>query len=446
MEAYQRGPWSDMVFHLHPFGIAEANAAATGFPLLPDYGDEGELFIGLDGLRPPETLSLLFQMAEGSANADVDHPQVRWSVLDQGGWVDLPGEAVLQDGTRGLINSGIITLALPEAAPDARLPIGPYWLRASVAVGASAVCDTVAIHLQAALASRELVDASADLTPLPPKTIKALFAPVAGIAAVRQPYASFGGRPAEDPHGFYASSSERLRHKQRAVTPWDYERLVLRRFPEIYKVKCLPATSNETATTARDPLGLVRLIVIPDTRGKSLFDPFEPKASSALLADIAGYLAPLLPGSARLSVENANYVQVRIRVGVRFADPNNPALWKQRLNDDLNRFLSPWAFDDGADIVIGRRIYASSIVNFIDQRPYVDYVAGIKLFSSDDGQTFTLAPPGGPDGDSVGSERPDAVLVAARQHEIDLIADEIFPADQFKGINYMKVDLDFIVG
>jgi hypothetical protein len=447
MEAYQQGALSDMVFHLHPFGIAEASAAPDGFPLLPDYGDEGELFIGLDTLRPPETLSLLFQMAEGSANADVDHPQVRWSVLDQDGWVDLPGEAILQDGTRGLINSGIITLTLPEAVPDARLPIGPYWLRASVAVGASAVCDTVAIDAQAALAGRELVDASgADLTPLPPKTIKTLFAPVVGIAAVRQPYASFGGRPAEDPHGFYASASERLRHKQRAVTPWDYERLVLRRFPEVYKVKCLPATSNETATTARDALGLVRLIVIPDIRGKSLFDPFEPKASSALLADIADYLAPLLSGSARLSVENADYVQVRIRVGVRFADPNNPALWKQRLNDDLNRFLSPWAFEEGADIVIGRRIYASSIINFIDRRPYVDYVAGIKLFSSDDGETFTLAPPGGPDGDSVGSERPDAVLVAARQHEIDLIADEIFPADQFKGINYMKVDLDFIVG
>ncbi|CCD92148.1 conserved hypothetical protein [Bradyrhizobium sp. ORS 375] len=447
MEAYEQGPATDMLFHLHPFGIAEASAAASGFPLLPDYGNEGELLIGLDGLRPPETLSLLFQMAEGSANVDVEHSQPRWSVLDQNGWVDLPGEAVLQDGTRGLINSGIITFALPQATPDARLPLGPYWLRASVPLGAGAVCDSIAIHPQAALATRELADAGAvDLTPLPPKTIKALFAPLPGVAAVRQPYASFGGRPAEDPAGFYASASERLRHKQRAVTAWDYERLVLRRFPEIYKVKCLPATSNEAAMDRRDALGLVRLIVIPNIRGKSLFDPFEPKASSALLADIAGFLAPLLPGSARLSVENARYVQVRIRVGVRFVDQSNPALWKQRLNDDLNRFLSPWAFDDGADIMIGRRIFASSIVNFIDQRDYVDYVAGIKLFSSEDGETFTLATPGGPDGDSVGSERPDAVLVAARRHEIDLIADEIYPADQFKGINYMKVELDFIIG
>ncbi len=108
--------------------------------------------------------------------------------------------------------------------------------------------------------------------------------------------------------------------------------------------------------------------------------------------------------------------------------------------------MSPWAYDEGADIVIGRRIYASSIVNFIDQRPYVDYVAGIKLFSSEDGQTFVLAPAGGADGDSIGSDRPEAVLVAARRHEIDLIAGEIYAQDVFKGVNYMKIELDFVVG
>jgi len=186
--------------------------------------------------------------------------------------------------------------------------------------------------------------------------------------------------------------------------------------------------------------------VVPDIRGKSLFDPFTPKASAALLADIADYLKPLLPGSARLEVDNARYVPVRIRVGVRFSDPNNPVFYKQKLNDELNRYLSPWAYDEGADIVIGRRIYAGSIINFIDQRPYVDYVAGIKLFSSEDGTSFAPATPDPDEGDSIGSDRPDAVLVAARQHQIDLIVDDIYAADQFKGINYMKIELDFVVG
>jgi Baseplate J-like protein len=449
MEAYQPGPTTDMVFHLHPFGVTEARAAADGFPFLPDYSNEGELLIGIAGFQPPENLSLLFQMADGSGNPDAENQPVSWSVLDTEGWVTLPAEAILEDATHGLINSGIATFALPPATPDPRLPSGLYWLRAAVPSGAAAVCDTVAIHTQAVSATREVTAGAApDPVRLPAFTIKAPVAPIVGVAAVRQPYNSFGGRQAQQDDSFYAAASERLRHKQRAVTPWDYERLVLRRFPEVYKVKCISASLADAPPRTRDSdnLGMVGMIVVPDIRGKSLFDPFEPKASAALLADIASYMTPLLPGSARLRVQNARYVQVRIRVGVRFSDQNNPVFYRQQLNDELNRYLSPWAYDEGADIVIGRRIYAGSIIDFIEQRSYVDYVAGIKLFSSDDGQTFTLAPAGGPDGDGVGSDWPDAVLVAARQHQIDLIRDEIFAADEFKGVNYMKIELDFVVG
>ena len=449
MEAYQPGPATDMVFHIHPFGVAEVQAATDGVSFLPDYGNEGELLIGLASLQPPQTVSLLFQLADGSANPDAESQPVTWSVLDASGWIALGGESILHDGTRGLINSGIASFALPAAAPDRRLPTGFYWLRAAVPTGAAGVCDTVAIHAQAVTVVRELAAGVApDPMPLPALTIKAAVTPIPGVAAIRQPYSSFGGRQAERDDSFYTAASERLRHKQRAVTSWDYERLVLRRFPEVYKVKCMSASLADAPDGTRDSdnLGLVRLIVVPDIRGKSLFDPFTPKASAALLADIADYLKPLLPGSARLEVDNARYVPVRIRVGVRFSDPNNPVFYKQKLNDELNRYLSPWAYDEGADIVIGRRIYAGSIINFIDQRPYVDYVAGIKLFSSEDGTNFAPATPDPDEGDSIGSDRPDAVLVAARQHQIDLIVDDIYAADQFKGINYMKIELDFVVG
>jgi YD repeat-containing protein len=56
------------------------------------------------------------------------------------------------------------------------------------------------------------------------------------------PYDSFGGRVAEDDSTFYTRVSERLRHKDRAITLFDYERLVLEEFPEIYKVRCLNHT------------------------------------------------------------------------------------------------------------------------------------------------------------------------------------------------------------
>ena len=117
------------------------------------------------------------------------------------------------------------------------------------------------------------------------------------------------------------------------------------------------------------------------------------------------------------------------------------------MNDELNRFLSPWAYEEGAEIEIGGRIYANVIINFLEERSYVDYVANITLFSSEDhGKTFRPVLPSADEGYWVQTDRPDGILVAAQQHEIDLIAGAGYEEQVFTGINYMKIDLDFIVG
>ena len=46
----------------------------------------------------------------------------------------------------------------------------------------------------------------------------------------------------------------------------------------------------------------------------------------------------------------------------------------------------------------------------------------------------------------VAALHPDEVLVAARSHDIDLIPEGEYQQASFVGINYMKVELDFIVG
>jgi hypothetical protein len=226
--------------------------------------------------------------------------------------------------------------------------------------------------------------------------------------------------------------SERLRHRQRALSAWDHERLVLDRFPEIYKAKCIPASP--------DRLGEVVIIVIPDIRNLMPSDPFEPKAPSKLLSDVEQYLAAKTPAFASVKARNAHYVSVRVRLAVRFIGQGNEAYYIRTLNDELNRFLSPWAYEDGADIAIGGKIYANSIADFADRRPYVDYVAGIELFRSDDGEHFMPA-----GGVVVDGGRHDAVLVAARTHTIDVIHDAVFDESQMRGIGFMKVELDFIV-
>ncbi len=437
------GVAQDRVFHVHPFGPAEvqADGALRGAPWLPPYDAEGELYIGLRGVSAPQNLSLLLQVAEGSANPDLAPGPVQWSVLSGNRWLSLHDGSLLDDATRGLINTGVVEFALKPVQPNTLLPDDLYWLRAALPRACDGICDMVAIHPQAVLAVFDDAGNAPDhlSTPLPADSIKHPQSPIPGIARLRQPYTSFGGRAAEADAGFNLRVSERLRHKRRALTAWDYERLVLERFPQVYKVKCLPA---DPLAHPRDP-GRIVLVVIPDIRKRLPFNPFEPKLPADQVRDIEVFLQDKVPPFVTVEVRNAVYVPVKVRCSVRFMPGRDEGYCRQQLADELNRFLSPWAYDEGADIVIGGSVYANSIINFIDRREYVDFIAGFKLFIGADDRGV---PDTGGGGYHASADRPDAVLVAARRHQFDLIADADYRIEAFTGIDYMMVELDFSVG
>ncbi len=437
----------DELYHLHPFGYSAIgrDGGATAVHLIPRYDNEGELYIGLRGARPPQTVSLLFQMAEGSADPDLEPATVQWSYASGGQWLTLDDGSVLHDSTRGLISSGVVELRLAEAAPATLLPGDRYWLRAAVADHSASVADTVAIRAQAVSATFVDDDNAPDhyTVPLPAESITKPLMPVSGVAGVQQPYTSRGGRPAEERDRVATRVSERLRHKGRALTVWDYEHLVLEQFPELFKVKCIPATD-----AAADLPGRVDIVVVPDIRNTLPFNSFEPKASAELLARIHEFVSARAPGPAAIDVKNAHFRAVKVRCGVRFTGTGNVEFYKKLLTDDLDRFLSPWAWDEGADIVIGSRIYATSLVNFLDRRPYVDFVADLRLFFSDDGSRFheVPQPKKGTQGYHVEAGRPDAILRAANHHDIVTISKDGYRAELLTGIGFMKVELDLQVG
>jgi hypothetical protein len=443
MAAYIPGSEIDAIFHIQPFGYNEIipDPGSHLSPFLPAYHDEGTLYIGIAGIgAPKQQVSLLFQLADGTANPDLAIAPVHWDYLSDDRWHSLDNGHVLRDTTRDLINSGIIVFELPAARPGTLLPSDLYWIRATVPYNSQSICDMVTIRAQAVTATFVDHDNAPNhlSRPLPAGSITELADPLPAITSIEQPFTSVGGMMPEQDAQFYTRISERLRHKDRALTLWDYERLVLEQFPEIYKVKCLPPTPDNP--------GEITVIVIPNIRDKLPFNPFEPKAPANLIASIEGYLQGCIPAVAAVKVKNAHYVAVKVRFAVRLRPGYNEGFYRQLLNEELNHFLAPWAYDEGADIVIGSRIYANTIINFIEERPYVDYVAEIKLFTSEDGHTFRLTLPQGAEGYWVEAARPDSVLVAARQHEIDMIVEDRFVETSFRGINYMKIELDFIVG
>jgi hypothetical protein len=433
----------DYLYHIEPFGYRNLPAnKAKVYSFLPLFENEGELFIGIKDLVPPQNLSLLFQMAPGSADPDVEQEPIYWSYLDRNQWKTLEKGQLLGDTTNGLLNSGIIKFSLAPVEPSTLLPAGFYWIRAAIAKNSRSAADTVAIKAQAVSATSEDHGNAPDhlSQSLPAESIHGLVESVPQVKAIHQPYSSYGGKSPEQAGKFYTRVSERLRHKDRALTSWDYEHMVLEAFPGIYKVKCLPVGSSEDPHLS----DVVQVVVIPDIRGKLPFDPFEPKAPADVLWQIEQYLLKRSPPYSQLKVKNPTYVRIRVRLSVRFREGNNPGYYQDALNRELQQYLAPWAYDQSADIFFGGTINTSLIINFVEERPYIDYVAGIKIFTSLDDHTFTLYDPEATEPQAIFA--PDAILVSDRSHVIDLITEEGFEEEFFTGINYMEIELDFKVG
>ena len=295
----QNSQGTDQIFQCHPFGYTpmQVDPESGGYKFLPTYNSQAELYLGLSNVNPPQTLSMLMQMAEGTANPDIplaNQATVTWSVLDGNVWKPLDQGQLLQDGTNGMRQSGILKFQLDAVAPSTVLPPGLYWLRAAVTSGnCDSLCDTISINTQAVSATFLNQENSDDHLnqPLPANTIQSLVSSRADIALISQPYTSFGAKPKEQDDGFYTRISERLRHKQRALSHWDYERLVLAQFPDIYKAKCIPAG----VAGSQDKTGQVNVIVIPDIRRRLPFNPFEPKAT----VQCVGHYNQFLKGSCR---------------------------------------------------------------------------------------------------------------------------------------------------
>ena len=359
-------------FHLTPFdGFDSVQAPAAS--LLPRFRDSGNLYIGLDGIGPSQPLTLLFQMTTtGGDSAPL--PPVQWQYLRDNCWTALAPEQVLSDGTNGLQNSGILSLALPAITGDNTVLGSGQWLGACVPRGAARFPLTSRITPHAMLATwvdNGSIDHLAQ--PLPAHTITASVQDLPDIASIDQPMPSFGGRPPETGRSFQTWIGERLRHKDRGVLGWDYERLVLEDFPTIWKVQALPARSLAHG----DSPGDVLVVVVPGPNGFEATDPTAPMASADLLAQINAMLAARISPFIRLRVSNPVYVRITVNACVQFADNDGASI--DRLDADLVQYLSPW-FDDAARAAkAGDYASEDEISEFIQTRSYVDALITIRF-------------------------------------------------------------------
>jgi hypothetical protein len=396
----------------HPFLRRDPMWIAEKRPgLLPAYPDEGEFIVGVEGLAAGDSIHLLLQVAEGSADPDLPAQPVSWSVLCDNHWRPVAADELLLDTTRGLRASGIVGIALSRwtTTGNTWLPPGRVWLKAAVRSGSGAACRLVGVHANAV----EVVRVWPALVPplvetRPPGSIDKLVAPPTGLKKVDQPYATFGGRVGESDALLRRRAAERLRHRQRCITPWDYERLLLEAFPGVHRVKCIPHASD----TAWMAPGHVLIVAVPDLRNRNLPDLLQPKVDLDTLTRMAELAQAHASPQVSVHLRNPAYLPIRLDFKVRFR-PGLPFDYtRQQLHAAIVRNLSPWAFETGRPLDFGGRIYRSVLLDFIEELPYVDYVTDFRCGLAGTGDLLLN------DAAEIVADRPDLILVSAARHVI----------------------------
>jgi hypothetical protein len=384
--------------HLYPFaGTYKDEEIKLEPTLFPTFCDEGTLFLGLENLVPGENLNILFELAEATSDSESEKEEVQWHYLDNNMWKPLrKGFEVFDDATENLTTSGIIKFSLPEnmTKDNSIMPKTLYWIKASVPQNSKAVSETTGILTQAIRVTftNDIANDKLRLSaPLLAGSISKLNVADANIKSVQQPYDSFGGAVPEIEQQFYVRVSEQLRHKGRAIQKFDYERLVLEAFPQLFKVKCINHSFALDAHLYKNDFpyapGYIILAVIPDLYKLKAGNAFEPKVPVSILEKIETYVRKRTSPFVRFRAMNPRYEKINFCLRANLLPGKDENYYKEQLKKDLKELLSAWTVGKYDKLTFGQCVYRSDIIRFLERSGYVDFITDFRMSKDTQQQT-----------------------------------------------------------
>lgn len=437
----------EAIYHLHPFGrqIIFEDGKVYGQSLFPQYEQEGYLFLGLDGIEAGEKFNLLFDLEKSEKWEIGKQPNPEWVYLNNDQWKPFQAADILSDQTKGLIETGIISLRLPKDAQRSKIlmPNKLFWIGVHLRNKAELVSRTQRIYTNAALTEyKRDIENQHRIFPLPPFTISEFEEPIPGVIGVVQPLPSFGGKKGLNDLQYFNKVSERLRHKNRAISRWDIERLVLNKFEEVGQVKCIGNFQNENFIRK----GNIIVIVIPKIKDASRF--YEPTFSQGELNRIKDFLMELTNPFTQIEVRNPTYEYLRIKGKVIFSGLE-PGEGIMNLVNDTAQFICPWFFANKMQAALGGSIKISDLFNFIQGLSYVDYLTGFSIgqIKADSSNRVYLVDTANEDfaGEVLEGGTPWSVFLLSMNHDFEVLEKAEYHKATPTNLSEMRIGEDLLI-
>ncbi|ANQ52269.1 hypothetical protein MY04_4934 [Flammeovirga sp. MY04] len=402
--------------------------------LLPEVNAGIVLDLGIDNSVEGDIVSLLFQI-KSTTDQDIqsDQHQIIWEVLNNNRWEAIPGANILNDETECLSKTGMISLKVPEHSKENQLkPSGKLWLRMYIPdvmdnYGVIEKVYSKVVKVGLILPEeRSYYDFGKELEA---QSIFRSNTKLPGIRSIEQPLTSFGGKRAEESGAFINRVSETIKHRNRPVSNWDYERIILTEFHEINQVICIPVSEENRS---------LLIVIIPKSEKKF------PIASNSLLQRVERFLKQIISPHVKFSICSPIYETVKINVAISLKEGYTQGFYLDEINQKLTQFIDTISLSNANRLVLGGKLHLSDILSYLKTIAYVDgikHLSMVHLIKNE--RKFKLVDTAQEDytHSFIEASKPWSVLTSAANHEVYINNKNNDKA----GINNLELGIDLIV-
>lgn len=423
-------------YHLHQSKAQKINSLESLFPI---YNNGSALIIGIENYTQNKVYSILFQINEGFANKQSLDLDLEWSYFLESRWIKMNEDQFISDDTNQFKRSGIVKFDIAEARDDnsGLFNEGVIWIKVESKNNISFLNYLKDILLHCTIAKCHSYE-NVTYANIDSNQILDFLKSRQDVQSVIQKYAGYNGVKKEDYKTYFLRIAERLRHKNRVVSPQDYERILLENFSKINKVKCLSSIDSNLNIS----IGKVLIVVIPKS---VLYDNLkgEPSFFSTIeLDEMEQFLKNISPIGVSFKITNPIYEKVKLKFSLKLRNGFDPNFYHEKLIQDIKSFISPWMYNYTAQVDLGQSVSSALLLNFIEKLEYVDFVVNFSLFHIINGRIINQK-----------AAKSNSIEIKPSSIISILIPDDthiIIPFDQKDGgdnfgINDMMINTDYIV-
>tara|TARA_B110000971_G_scaffold140326_1_gene143438 strand:+ start:17877 stop:21641 length:3765 start_codon:yes stop_codon:yes gene_type:complete len=414
----------------------------TSSLLIPEFEYVGEFIIGLEKIKAPQTLNLLFEVKK-SENTDYQFSQkLEWLYSSNNNWKKFSPNQIIYDETLSLMKSGVISLSLPQDISNNSQFFNndKFYIKAVSRKKADQFSLIKAIYTNA-LTLTELIPNDTELTTTPPRdsgSVQQLASPIGGVIRINQALPAFGGNKKETDLQFYNRVSQMLRHKDRPVTKWDIEQFLLEKFKWLMYVKCIATKSFED--TDENQVKILCLKKIDDSQNID-----EIKLNGADMLEVKKLLYQYCSPFLKVEIINPVFEDLWIKCKIKFSNISGGQAIN-KLNNDFFKFICPWV---GGNQEIKNTLKKTEIFQFIKNLHYVNYVTGLSIihFKTLENGNVTVFDSSSSDQKSeiieVGS--PWSILVPRNNNKLEIIDIPEYSLPEPIDYNELNIEGNFII-